>query len=71
MGVALGYPEGRGVPLSLPIADMGTGIVGALTVSSALRDRAPFGGSYQGCTSLTANQALTVSKESDSTSPRS
>jgi hypothetical protein len=63
MGMALGFPEGQGVLPSLPIADMSTGVVGAVTVLSMLRDRARFGGSYRGCASLTAYQVLTVAKE--------
>lgn len=63
MGKALGYPEGQGVLPSLPISDMGTGIVGAVTVMSMLRDRARYGGSYWGCASLCAFQVLTVSRE--------
>lgn len=63
MGKAFGYPEGQGILPSLPIADMSTGIVGAVTVLSMLRDRARLGGSYRGCASLTAYQVLTVSKE--------
>lgn len=63
MGRAFGFPEGQGVLPSLPIADMSTGAVGAVTVLSMLRDRARFGGSYRGCAALTAYQVLTVSKE--------
>lgn len=63
MGKALGYPEGQGVLPSLPISDMTTGVVGAVTVMSMLRDRARFGGSYRGNAALTAIQALTVSEE--------
>lgn len=63
MGKSLGLPDGQGILPSLPIADMTTGVVGAVTVMSMLRDRARFGGSYRGCASLTALQVLTASKE--------
>lgn len=63
MGTALGFEPGHGVLPSLPISDMSTGIVGAVTVLSMLRDRARFGGSYRGNAALTAFDVLTVSKE--------
>lgn len=63
MGKAMGYPEGQGVAPALPIADTSTGVVGAVTVLSMLRDRARFGGSYRGCASLLAFQMLTASKQ--------
>ncbi len=55
-----GYETGTGVLPSLPIADMSTGIVSAVTVLSMIRDRARMGGSWVGCSSLTAYQATTL-----------
>lgn len=55
-----GYAEGTGVLPSLPIADMSTGVVSAITILSMIRDRARLGGSWGGCASLTAYQAMTL-----------
>ncbi|KAF5705084.1 transferase family III [Fusarium mundagurra] len=44
---------GRVLP-SLPISDMSTGILTALTIMCGIRDRTKFGGSYHGHASLTA-----------------
>lgn len=63
MGKAFGFPEGQGILPSLPIADMCTGIVGAVTVMSMLRDRARFGGSYQGAAALTALDCYLLEEE--------
>lgn len=63
MGKAFGFPEGQGVLPSLPIADMCTGVVVALSVASMLRDRAKYGGSYTGTAALTAFQTFTLTKE--------
>ncbi|KAK3634423.1 hypothetical protein LTR56_015302 [Elasticomyces elasticus] len=63
MGLALGYPEGQGILPSLPISDMSTGVLGAVTTMSMLRDRARFGGSYHGAVSLTAYNCATLTKD--------
>ncbi|UKZ78936.1 hypothetical protein TrVFT333_006683 [Trichoderma virens FT-333] len=55
-----GFPEGAGVLPSLPIADMSTGVVGALAILSMIRDRARLGGSWTGCASLVAYQVTTL-----------
>ena len=62
-GKAYGYPDGQGVLPSLPISDMSTGIVGALSILMMLRDRARYGGSYHGTASLTAYNAFTLTKQ--------
>ncbi|KAI9039900.1 CoA-transferase family III [Aspergillus affinis] len=63
MGQSLGYPPGQGVLPSLPISDMSTGILTALTIMCAIRDRAKFGGSYHGHASLTAYNMATLDPE--------
>ncbi|BCS02200.1 uncharacterized protein AKAW2_60464S [Aspergillus luchuensis] len=60
MGQSFSYPPGQGVLPSLPISDMSTGILTALTIMCALRDRAKFGGSYHGHSSLTAYNMVTL-----------
>ncbi|KAL7912391.1 CoA-transferase family III domain-containing protein [Trichoderma velutinum] len=55
-----GYDEGTGVLPSLPIADMSTGVVSVVAILSMIRDRARLGGSWGGCASLTAYQAMTL-----------
>jgi len=60
MGQSFGCPPGQGVLPSLPISDMSTGIVTALTIMCAIRDRAKFGGSYHGHASLTAYNMATL-----------
>lgn len=60
MAQAFGCPPGQGVLPSLPISDMSTGILTALTVMCGLRDRARFGGSYHGHASLTAYNMATL-----------
>lgn len=60
MGQAFGCPPGQGVLPSLPISDMSTGILTALTAMCGLRDRAKFGGSYHGHASLTAYNMATL-----------
>jgi hypothetical protein len=63
MGLALGFPEGQGILPSLPISDMSTGVLGAVTTMSMLRDRARFGGSYHGAVSLVAYNCATLTKD--------
>jgi methyl coenzyme M reductase alpha subunit len=63
MGMALGYPEGQVILPSLPISDMSTGVLGAVTAMSMLRDRARLGGSYHGAVSLTAYNCATLHKD--------
>lgn len=60
MGQSFGCPPGQGVLPSLPISDMSTGILMALTVMCAIRDRAKFGGSYHGHASLTEYNMATL-----------
>ncbi|KAJ4373758.1 hypothetical protein N0V83_002497 [Neocucurbitaria cava] len=60
MGQSFGCPQGQGVLPSLPISDMSTGILTALTIMCAIRDRAKFGGSYHGHASLTAYNMATL-----------
>ncbi|RJE23426.1 CoA-transferase family III [Aspergillus sclerotialis] len=60
MGQAFGCPPGQGVLPSLPISDMSTGILTALTIMCAVRDRARFGGSYHGHASLVAYNMATL-----------
>lgn len=63
MGQAFDCPPGQGVLPSLPISDMSTGILTALTIMCAIRDRAKFGGSYHGHASLTAYNMATLDPE--------
>ncbi|KAI5240008.1 hypothetical protein E4T43_06386 [Aureobasidium subglaciale] len=63
MGQTFGYPPGRGVLPSLPISDMSTGILTALTIMCAIRDRAKFGGSYHGHAALTGYNMATLDPE--------
>ncbi|KAF2092463.1 CoA-transferase family III [Rhizodiscina lignyota] len=60
MGKAFGYPEGQGILPSLPISDMSTGIMSAVTILSMVRDRARYGGSWHGTASLAAYNAMTL-----------
>ncbi|KAL7946822.1 CoA-transferase family III domain-containing protein [Trichoderma barbatum] len=60
MGQAFGCPKGQGVLPSLPISDMSTGILTALTIMCAIRDRAKYGGSYHGHSALTAYNMATL-----------
>ncbi|EXM07437.1 CoA-transferase family III domain-containing protein [Fusarium oxysporum II5] len=63
MGQSFGCPKGQGVLPSLPISDMSTGILTALTIMCGIRDRAKFGGSYHGHASLTAYNMATMDPE--------
>lgn len=63
MGRAFGCPEGQGILPSLPISDMSTGILTALTVMCALRDRSKYGGCYHGHSALTAYNMATLDAE--------
>ena len=63
MGQAFGCPSGQGVLPSLPISDMSTGILTALTIMCAIRDRAKFGGSYHGHAALTGYNMATLDPE--------
>ncbi|KAF5974936.1 transferase family III [Fusarium coicis] len=63
MGQSFGCPKGQGVLPSLPISDMSTGILTALTIMCGIRDRAKFGGSYHGHASLTAYNMATLDSE--------
>ncbi|KAJ4171738.1 hypothetical protein NW754_000317 [Fusarium falciforme] len=60
MGRAFGCPKGQGVLPSLPISDMSTGILAALTIMCAIRDRSIHGGSYHGHSALTAYNMATL-----------
>ncbi|EXA51192.1 hypothetical protein FOVG_03661 [Fusarium oxysporum f. sp. pisi HDV247] len=63
MGQSFGCPKGQGVLPSLPISDMSTGVLTALTIMCGIRDRAKFGGSYHGHASLTAYNMATLDPE--------
>lgn len=63
MDQAFGCPPGQGVLPSLPISDMLTGILTALTIMCAIRDRAKFGGSYHGHAALTGYNMATLDPE--------
>jgi hypothetical protein len=63
MGQAFGFPQGQGVLPSLPISDMSTGILTALTIMCAIRDRAKIGGSYHGHAALTGYNMATLDPE--------
>lgn len=63
MGQAFGCPPGQGVLPSLPISDMSTGILTALDIMCAIRDRAKFGGSYHGHAALTGYNMATLDPE--------
>lgn len=63
MGQSFNCPLGQGVLPSLPISDMSTGILTALTIMCAIRDRAKFGNSYHGHASLTAYNMATLDPE--------
>ncbi|KAH0290015.1 alpha methylacyl-CoA racemase [Aureobasidium namibiae CBS 147.97] len=63
MGQAFGCPPGQGVLPSLPISDMSTGILTALTIMCAIRDRARCGGSYHGHAALTGYNMATLDPE--------
>lgn len=63
IGKSLGYEEGKSILPPLPISDMTTGIVGALTAMMAIRDRARKGGSYHALSSLVAADAISLEPE--------
>ncbi|KAL4731011.1 hypothetical protein ACLX1H_003053 [Fusarium chlamydosporum] len=63
MGQSFNCPPGQGVLPSLPISDMSTGILTALTIMCCIRDRTKFGGSYHGHASLTAYNMATLDPE--------
>ncbi|KAJ6014932.1 CoA-transferase family III [Penicillium herquei] len=63
MGQSQGYDEGKSVLPPLPVSDMLTGIIGALGVMIALRDRAVKGGSYHITSSLVAADAFALEQE--------
>jgi crotonobetainyl-CoA:carnitine CoA-transferase CaiB-like acyl-CoA transferase len=63
MGQAFGCPKGQGVLPSLPISDMSTGILTALTIMCGIRDRAIYGGSYHGHAALTAYNMATLGSD--------
>ncbi|KAH7041516.1 CoA-transferase family III domain-containing protein [Microdochium trichocladiopsis] len=60
---SFGLPAGQGVLPSLPISDMSTGILTALIIACAIRDRTKFGGSYHGHGALTAYNMATLDPE--------
>jgi hypothetical protein len=60
MAKGFGKPEGTGILPCLPISDMSTGALIAVTIMSMLRDRERFGGSWHGNASLTAYNAATL-----------
>ncbi|KAL7911406.1 CoA-transferase family III domain-containing protein [Trichoderma velutinum] len=63
MAQAFGYPLGQGVLPSLPISDMSTGILTAVTIMCAIRDRMKSGGSYHGHSALAAYNMATLDPE--------
>ena len=63
MAQSFGCPKGQGILPSLPISDMSTGILTALTIMCAIRDRTKFGGSYHGHSALTAYDMFTLDSE--------
>lgn len=63
MAQSFGCPSGQGVLPSLPISDMSTGILTALTIMCALRDRTRSGGSYHGHAALAAYNMATLDPE--------
>ena len=63
MAQSFGCPPGQGVLPSLPISDMSTGILTALTIMCALRDRTKFGGSYHGHAALAGYNMATLDPE--------
>lgn len=60
---SFGCPPGQGVLPSLPISDMSTGILTALTIMCALRDRTKLGGSYHGHAALAGYNMATLDPE--------
>ncbi|KAH7028448.1 alpha methylacyl-CoA racemase [Macrophomina phaseolina] len=60
MGQSFGCPPGQGMLPSLPISDMSTGLLTALTIMCAIRDRSISGGSYHGHCALTAYDMATL-----------
>lgn len=63
MGQSQGYEKGKSVLPPLPASDMLTGIVGAVGVMIALRDRAVKGGSYHINSSLVAADTFALEEE--------
>lgn len=63
MAQSFGFPPGQGVLPSLPISDMSTGALTALTIMSAIRDRSISGGSYHGHAALTAYDMATLNAD--------
>lgn len=63
MGQSFNCPPGQGVLPSLPISDMSTGILTALTIMCGIRDRTKFGGSYHGHASLAGYNMATLDTE--------
>ncbi|RFN45924.1 alpha methylacyl-coa racemase, partial [Fusarium flagelliforme] len=63
MGKSQGLEDGHGVLPPLPASDMTAGLVGALAVMMAIRDRAIKGGSYHAVSSLVAADVIALEKE--------
>jgi hypothetical protein len=63
MGQSFGCPPGQGILPSLPISDMSTGLLAALTAMCAIRDRATLGGSYHGHSALTGYDMATLTPD--------
>ncbi|KAH7399176.1 alpha methylacyl-CoA racemase [Phaeosphaeria sp. MPI-PUGE-AT-0046c] len=63
MAQSFGCPAGQGVLPSLPISDMSTGLLTALTIMCAIRDRSVSGGSYHGHCALTGYDMATLDTE--------
>ncbi|KAH8699324.1 putative acyl-CoA transferases/carnitine dehydratase [Phaeosphaeriaceae sp. PMI808] len=60
MGQSFGCPPDQGVLPSLPISDTSTGLLAALTIMCAIRDRSTIGGSYHGHAALTEYDMATL-----------
>lgn len=63
MGQSFGCPPGQGVLPSLPLSDMSTGLLAALTIMCGIRDRSISGGSYHGHAALTGYDMATLDPE--------
>lgn len=63
MGPAFDCPAGHGVLPALPLSDMSTGSLAAVTIMCAVQDRAKRGGSDHGHVSVTAYDMATLDAE--------
>ncbi|KAA8641743.1 uncharacterized protein ATNIH1004_010682 [Aspergillus tanneri] len=63
MGRSQGFEEGKSALPPLPVSDMTTGLVGALSAMLAIRERAVQGGSYHVVSSLVAADTIALEEE--------